>query len=91
MLRLRLLEEDGTPAANAEFRVLDALDRSCSELRSPHYLEILLAEGLAPHRRPVGPLVPGRYRVEALGPLGRRASATIELAPGWNELVLRLP
>jgi hypothetical protein len=90
-LRLALVESDGTPAASAGFQVFDALDRSCGELRTVHDLELLLAEGLAPSTRAIGPLFPGDYRVEARGPDGRQASALRALAPGWNELVLRLP
>jgi hypothetical protein len=91
LLRLALIESDGVPAANADFQVFDALDRSCGEPRTDHDLELLLAEGLAPNTRVIGPLAPGDYRVKARGPAGRQASAPRELAPGWNEIVLRLP
>jgi hypothetical protein len=91
MLRLALVESDGAPTASAEFRVFDAFDRSCDEPRSVHDLEILLAEGLAPNTRAIGPLAPGSYRIEARGPAGRIASAPAVLAAGWNELTLRLP
>ena len=91
LLRLSLTESEGAPAASASFQVFDALGRSCDELRTVHDLELLLAEGLSPNARALGPLAPGSYRIEGLGPGGRRTGATIELTPGWNELTLRLP
>jgi hypothetical protein len=91
MARLSLVDARGAPADAAHFAVLDAAGRGHHEQRTPHDLELLLREGYRASGRVVGPLAPGRYRIEAVAADGRAVERTATLEAGWSDVELRLP
>jgi hypothetical protein len=88
MLLVAVEDEQGE-ALRATLRVYDEAGREVSGLSGAQDMERTLTEGVSTREQLVGPLAPGRYRVEALAEDGRRAAKPVSLS-GQDERKMRL-
>ena len=88
-LLLVAVEDDEGNALRAHLRVFDEAGREVSGLSSGRDLERLMSEGFSTREQKIGPLAPGRYRVEAVTEDGLRAAEAVSLT-GQPERRLRL-
>lgn len=83
------VEDQEGKALRARLRVFDEDDRDVSGLGSIQDMERAMAEGFSTREQRIGPLPPGRYRVEGVAEGGARAAKPVTL-DGQPERKLRL-
>lgn len=79
----------GRPSA-ARIRLRAADGRTIPTSEPQGLFATFAAHGNAPDRATFGPLLPGRYRVEATNREGARRVVPVELEAGWDVVVVKL-
>ncbi|MAB78093.1 MAG: hypothetical protein CMJ89_01960 [Planctomycetes bacterium] len=87
-LIVQLLDE-GEPV-RARLRVLDEEGREVNGLLSMALMQELFTEGMSSRERRVGPVPPGKYKLEATTMDGKTAKKTVRLKSGENKRRVKL-
>jgi hypothetical protein len=89
LLRVTPVDAEGTPLA-ASLSLRDGSGRELAGVLTTNDAELALQAGISTTEHVVGPLPPGRYRIEVACADGRRGSRSLELDGDDRELALEV-